>query len=95
MILRLMVDFKDLKAILKDTVLFNQFILDPGLSEGLLSNRPCPSWSVGPSLNISRDYSKDFSNFGPRVYPKGSLVIALVGVCVSVCPSLNISETAH
>ena len=40
-----------------------------------------------------------FTHFGPRVYPKGSLVIALVCVCVSVCPSvclsLNISETAH
>ena len=36
-------------------------------------------------------------HFGPRVYPKGSLVIALVQVCVRpcVCPSLNISETAH
>ena len=32
-------------------------------------------------------------NFGPRVYPKGSLVIALVRVCV--LPSLNISETVH
>ena len=31
--------------------------------------------------------------FVPRVYPKGSLVIALVRVCV--CPSLDISETAH
>ena len=45
------------------------------------------------------------SYFGPRVYPKGSLVIAFVRVCVcpcvrvSVCPcvclSLNISETVH
>ena len=34
-----------------------------------------------------------FLYFGPRVYPKGSLVIALVRVCVR--PSLNISETAH
>ena len=35
--------------------------------------------------------------FGPRVYPKGSLVIALVRLCVrvSVRPSLNISETVH
>ena len=38
---------------------------------------------------------------GPWVYPKGSLVIALVRVCVcpcvcvSVCPSLKSSETAH
>ena len=37
--------------------------------------------------------------FGPRVYPRGSLVIALV--CWSICPwsvrgpSLNISETVH
>ena len=38
-----------------------------------------------------------FCHFGPRVYPKGSLVIALVRVSVrvSVCPSLNISETVH
>ena len=32
-------------------------------------------------------------HFGPRVYPKGSSVIVLVGVCVRL--SLNISETAH
>ena len=36
-------------------------------------------------------------HFGPQVYLKGSLVIALVFpfICVSVSPSLDISETAH
>ena len=35
--------------------------------------------------------------FGPRVYPMGSMVIALVSPLVrpSVSPSLNISENAH
>ena len=35
--------------------------------------------------------------FGPRVYPRGSLEIALVrwSVRPSVRPSLNISETVH
>ena len=35
--------------------------------------------------------------FGPRVYPRGSLVIAFVRPLArwSVCPSLNISETVH
>ena len=51
----------------------------------------------------------NFVYFGPRVYPRGSLVITLVrqsvgpSVCLSVRlsvgpsarPSLNISETAH
>ena len=38
-----------------------------------------------------------FEFFGPRVYPMGSMVIALVRPLVrpSVSPSLNISETAH
>ena len=36
-------------------------------------------------------------HFGPRVYPMGSIVIALVRPLVrpSVRPSLNISESAH
>ena len=45
--------------------------------------------------------SSYISNFGPRVYPRGSLVIALVrgpsvdsSVDPLVCPSLNFSETA-
>ena len=41
--------------------------------------------------------TNDFSIFGPRVLPRGSLVITLVrpwSVCPSVGPSLNISETA-
>ena len=50
------------------------------------------------SLNIPRDRSLVFSNFGPQVYPKGSLVNTLV-VCLSlypfvrqcVLPYLNIS----
>ena len=51
-------------------------------------------WSIRFSVfKYQRDRSLVFSNFGPRVYPKGSLVIALVRVCVH--PSLNISETAH
>ena len=35
--------------------------------------------------------------FGPRVYPMGSMAIALVSPLVrwSVSPSLNISETAY
>ena len=65
----------------------------PGLPEGVLSNRPCPlvrplvrPWSVrGPSVfRYLRDCSLVFSNFGPQVLPKGSLVIALVRVCPSV-----------
>ena len=39
-----------------------------------------------------------FCLFGPRVYPRGSLVIALVrgpSVGPSVSPSVNISETAN
>ena len=39
-----------------------------------------------------------FRYFGPRVYPRGSLVIALVRWSVvrwSVGPSVNISETVH
>ena len=28
--------------------------------------------------------------FGPRVYPKGSLVIALVRVCVCVCVRVSV-----
>ena len=35
----------------------------------------------------------DLSYFGPRVYPLGSIVIALVRL--SVRPTVNISETAH
>ena len=49
-------------------------------------------WSVGPSVPWSvvrpsyiRDCSLVFSNFGRRVYRKGSLVIALVPVSVRVC----------
>ena len=40
---------------------------------------------------------EDQKYFGPRVYPMGSMVIALVSPLVrpSVRPSLNISETAH
>ena len=54
---------------------------------------------------IHRCFSKLFilnhRYFGPRVYPLGSIVIALVRLSVcpsvrpSVRPSLNISETAH
>ena len=46
-----------------------------GLPEGLLSNRPLVRQSV---FRYLRDCFKDFSNFGPWVYPRGSLVIALV-----------------
>ena len=40
-------------------------------------------------FNITR---KEYvgGNFGPRVYPKGSLVIALVRVCVCVCVSVRL-----
>ena len=55
---------------------------------------PC-KYRMFPTNHNTR--KKFFPDFGPRVYPKGSLVIALVRPCVrvSVRPSLNISETAH
>ena len=73
----------------------------PGLPKGVLCNHPC-LWSVRPSVRLSvfkylRDRSKDFSDFGPRFYPRGSYVITHVRPSVvrpSVGPSLNISETA-
>ena len=56
-------------------------------------------FNLVPAVNYSQVvYSwVRFINFGPRVYPKGSLVIALVRPCVCPCvyPSLNISETAY
>ena len=78
-------------------------ILDPAFTQRVLSNCPClcvrPSNlpSALPSLDISRDCSLVFSSFGPQVYPKGSLVIALVRLFVRLCVhlSLNISETPH
>ena len=71
-------------------------ILDPVLSEGVLFNHPClpvvcPStcqWSVFKYLG---DCFLVFSNFGPRVYLRGSYVITHVRP--SVGPSVNISET--
>ena len=46
-------------------------------------------------MNIDHIFKRTY--IGPQVHRKGSLVIALVRVCVCVCvrPSLNISETAH
>ena len=76
-------------------------------SLGVLSNRPCRSVRGTWSLSIYiRGCSLVFSNFGPWVYPLGSLVIALVRPSVRVCVrvsvfkylrdrSLVFSETLH
>ena len=53
-----------------------------------------------PRMIFIRKLNLDYyfqPHFGPRVYPMGSMVIALVSsaVCRSIGPSLNISETAH
>ena len=59
------------------------------LPDGVHSNRPCPS--VSPSVfRYLWDCSLVFSNFGPRVYPMGFIVITLVSplVCLSVHPSV-------
>ena len=46
---------------------------------------------------LCESFCRFFSNFGSRLYPKGSLLIVLVRVSVCPCvrPPLNISETAH
>ena len=55
----------------------------------------------GTVIEVSGHLTGSAILFGPRVYPLGSIVIALVrlSVCLSVRPSvrpsLNISETAH
>ena len=69
-----------------------------GLPDGILSNRPCPSYVclcvclqtpllVRESVHVSvfkylGDHSFFFYNFGPWVYPMGSLVIALDSLLV-------------
>ena len=43
-------------------------ILDPGLSKEVLCNHPCP---LVVRLFLFRDRPSLFSNFRPRVYPRG------------------------
>ena len=55
------------------------------------------NYLAAPS-KVNVDCLDEVSNFGTRVYPMGSLLIALVlGLSFrpSVGPSLNISKTAH
>ena len=80
----------------------------PRLPDWVHSNRPCQSVSLLVCQSVRQSVYKYleerslvFSNFGPRVYPLGSIVIAHVSPLVrwsvspSVSPSLSILETAH
>ena len=64
-----------------------QLFWTPGFPEGSLVIALVCGQSVGLSLNISETVHWFFLIW---VYPKGSLVIALVRVCVSVCVSVRL-----
>ena len=78
-------------------------VLDLGLSEGVLCNHPCLSQIRPLSVfNYLGDHLLVFSNFGPRVYPIWSIVIALVGPSIRLSvfeylrdSSLIFSKTLH
>ena len=56
----------------------------PGLPD-VLSNRPCRTFHPIAVGQLACLYaSQGLGYFGPQVYSKGSLVIALVRVCVSI-----------
>ena len=64
-------------------------MLDPVFTQWVISNRSCLSISLSLCPSVCLEISqRPLISFGPRVYPKGSLVIALVRP--SVCPCVRL-----